>query len=95
MNTKLNALAQIERTEKHYKLAFFSAVFIEAVLLAGLLFLVNLHDHTQRLLLIGFVGGYSIVVLAIVALGAHVSRVGLRVIRAVESGSDENNRGIR
>ena len=91
-NARLNALAQIERTEKHYKMAFFGAVAIEAVLMAALLLLVNPHDKVQLLLLAGFIGSYSIIVLAIVALGAHVSRVGLKVIRAVEASGPAENR---
>ena len=91
-NARFNALAQIEKTERHYKLAFFGAVAIEGILLAALLLLVNRHDKVQLLLLAGFIGSYSIIVLAIVALGAHGSRVGLRVIRAVEANGLVDNR---
>jgi hypothetical protein len=45
--------------------------------------LTNVQDRTQLLLLVGFVGSYTIVVLALVALGVHVSRVGQRIVRAV------------
>ena len=55
----------------------------EAVMLAALLYAVDRHDRTHLLLLIGFVGSYSIVILAIVALGAHVSRIGQRILKAV------------
>jgi hypothetical protein len=81
------ALADIERTERHYKLAFFGAVVTEAVLIGVLVYAADLSNRTHLLLLAGFLGSYSIVVLAIVALGAHVSRVGQRVLRAIESGS--------
>jgi hypothetical protein len=37
-------------------------------------------------MIIGFVGSYSIAVLAIVALAAHVSRIGQRILRAIELG---------
>lgn len=80
-----NVLAQIERTQRHYKLAFLGAVLVEAALLTAFMLLVNLKERTQALLLIGFVGSYSLVVLAIVALGAHVSKIGLRIVRAIES----------
>lgn len=80
-----NVLAQIERTQRHYKLAFLGAALVEMALLIAFLLLVNLKDRTQALLLIGFVGSYSLVVLAIVALGAHVSKIGLRIVRAIES----------
>ena len=80
-----NVLAQIERTQRHYKLTFLGAVLVEAALLTTFMLLVNLKDRTQALLLIGFVGSYSLVVLAIVALGAHVSKIGLRIVKAIEN----------
>lgn len=89
MMTNTSVLAQIERTERQYKLAFLAAVAVEAVLLAALLLGLNLKDRTHLMLLIGFVGSYSIVVLAIVALGLHVSKVGQRIIRAIEAGSKQ------
>jgi hypothetical protein len=76
-------MLEIERTEQRYKLAFFAAVLLEGALLAGLLLLTNLKDRTQALLLLGFVGSYSIIVLALLALGAHVTRVGQRILRAL------------
>jgi hypothetical protein len=74
---------EIERTERHYKMAFFAAVAFEAALLGALLLLTNVQDRTQLLLLAGFVGSYTIIVLALVALGVHVSRVGQRIVRAI------------
>jgi hypothetical protein len=90
MNTQksdpiLNALSQIERTQRHYKFAFLGALLVEVALLTGLMLMVNLKDRTHALLLVGFVGSYSVIALAIVALGAHVSKVGLRIIRAIEA----------
>jgi hypothetical protein len=78
------ALASIERTEQWYKFAFFGACLAEVLLLAVLLLVANLRDPTHLLLLAGFVGGYSIVVLAIVALGIHVSRMTQRILRALD-----------
>lgn len=88
MNPKESApqarvMEEIERTERRYKLAFLSAVATEAALLAALLLLTNLKDRTQVLLLVGFVGSYTIVVLALAALGVHVSRVGQRILRGI------------
>lgn len=82
-----DAMQEIERTERQYKIAFFGAVCVEAALLAGLLLLVNLKDPIQRLLLVGFVGSYTIIVLALMALGVHVNRVGQRIVRAIEVAS--------
>ena len=82
-DAQARAMQEIERTERQYKMAFFAAVGIEAALLGALLLLTNIEDRTQLLLLVGFVGSYTIVVLALVALGVHVSRVGQRIVRAI------------
>ena len=87
-DARLNALAQIERTERQYRMAFFGALAVEAALLGGLLSLANFNDRVHVLLIVGFVGSYSLVLLALIALGVHVTRVGLKIVRAVETGSD-------
>lgn len=78
-----NALHDIDRMAKYFRIAIFGGCAVEAALLAGLLLLMDFRNHTHWLLFIGFVGSYSIVILAIVALGAHVSRVGQRILRAL------------
>jgi hypothetical protein len=82
---RFGALAAIERTERMYRLAFAGACVVEALLLGGLLLLADLRDRSHVLLLLGFVGTYSICVLAIAALGAHGSRLAQRVLRAIEA----------
>ena len=83
------ALDRIARTERHYRLAFFGAAALEAVFLAGYLLLLGAAEPAARPVLVAIllatVAGYSIVVLGMVALGAHVNRATLRVIRAVEA----------
>jgi len=81
---RARALAAVEKAEKVYKGAFFGALAVEAALLAALLLLVDLRDPLHKMVAVGFVGSYSIVLLAIVALGAHVSRIGQRILRAIE-----------
>lgn len=78
------ALARIERGERNFKLAFFAAVAFEALFLALFLLLADFKDRTHLLLLVATVGGYTVVVLGLVALGAHVSRGVARVLKAVE-----------
>ena len=46
-------------------------------------------DPTHLMLLIGYVGSYSIVLTALVALGVHVSRVGQRIVKALEVASEK------
>ena len=78
------ALARIERGERNFKLAFFAAVVFEALFLAAFLLAADFSNRTHLLLLIATVGGYTVVVLGLFTLGAHVSRSAARVLRAVE-----------
>ena len=78
------ALAQIDRSERNYKLAFFGAAILESMFIVGFLLLANLNDRLHVLLLIATVSSYSIVVLGLVALGAHVNRSIGRVLKAME-----------
>ncbi len=78
------ALARIERGERNFKLAFFAAVVFEALFLVAFLLAADFSNRTHLLLLIATVGGYTVVVLGLFALGAHVSRGVGRVLKAVE-----------
>jgi len=80
-----DVLARIERTERNYKLAFFSAVALEALFLMTFLFVADLSNRTHVLLLLGTVMTYSILALGLVALGAHVNRATLRVLQAIDA----------
>jgi len=77
-------LARIDRSERNFKLAFCAAGAVEALFLITFLLMADLHNRMHLLLLIATVGSYSIVVLGLVALGAHVNRGILRVLKAIE-----------
>lgn len=77
-------LARINRSERNFKLAFFAAVAVEALFLVTFLLAADLSNRMHLLLLIATVGSYSIVVLGLVALGAHMNRGVLRILKAVE-----------
>jgi hypothetical protein len=85
-NPSHDALKEIERAERNYKLAFYAAFITEAIMLVSMMLLMNLNDKLHLLLFIGFVGSYSIIIVALFVLGAHVSRVGQRIIRAINVG---------
>lgn len=78
------ALAAMERTERNFKIALYGTGALEVAVLAALLLATDFSDRTHVMLLAGFVGSYSLIVLAVIALGVHVSRVGRRVLRALE-----------
>ncbi len=79
-----DALERIDRAERRYKLAFAAAVGIEALMLPAYLVLADLSNRTHVLLLIATVATYTILALGLVALGAHVNRNTLRILRAVQ-----------
>jgi hypothetical protein len=78
------ALDRIERSERHFKMAFFGAAVVEAFFLLGFLLLADLSDRTHVLLLLATVAVYSVLALGLVALGSHINRNTLRVLKAVE-----------
>jgi hypothetical protein len=84
-DARRRALARIERHERNYRLAFFGAVLLEALFLAAFLLLADFRDRAHLLLLISTVAVYTIVALGLLALGAHVNRNTLRVLKAVEA----------
>ena len=66
------------------RLAVLGAVAMEGLLMLVAILKLDWSDRTHVLLFIFAVLGYSIVALGLVALGAHVSRVGARVVAALE-----------
>jgi hypothetical protein len=83
--TVAGVLERMDRQARLGKLALAGALAVEALLLVLVLMLADWNDGGQRLLVIVGVLGYSIVVLGLVALAAHVSRVGARIVAALDS----------
>ena len=80
-----SALERIERSERNYRAAFYGAVALETLFLVAFLLLGDLKENrTHLLLFMATVASYTIVALAIVALGAHVNRNTLRLLKAIE-----------
>jgi predicted neutral ceramidase superfamily lipid hydrolase len=77
-------LDRIQRSESHYKRAFFAGAIVEASFLVGFMLLADLSDRTHVLLLIAAVAIYTILALGLVALGAYINRSTLRILKAVE-----------
>lgn len=77
-------LAGIERSERNYKLAFMIAAVWEALFLLAFILAADFSNRLHLLLLIATVGSYSIVVIGLVALGAHINRGVLRILKAIE-----------
>ncbi len=78
------AIARVERTERNFKLAFIGAGLVESAFIVSFILMADLSNRLHLLLLISTVSCYSIVVLGLVALGAHFNRGIARVLKAVE-----------
>jgi hypothetical protein len=79
------ALIRINRSERNFKLSFFAAALVEVLFVVSFLLLADLTNRVHLLLLISTVSCYSIVVLGLFALGAHINRSALRVLTAIET----------
>ena len=84
-DVRKSALDKIQQAEKHFRMAILGAAVFEALFLLTMLMTADLKDRTHLLLLISTVGAYTLVVLGLVVLGAHVNRAVLRVLRSVET----------
>jgi hypothetical protein len=85
-NVRTAALARIDRSERNFKLAFFAAAVIESAFVVSFLVLADFSNRLHLLLLISTVSCYSIIVLGLVALGAHINRGIARVLKGMEIG---------
>jgi hypothetical protein len=83
-SVRVAALARIDRSERNFKLAFIGAGLVETAFIVSFLMLADLSNRLHLLLLISTVSCYSIVVLGLFALGAHINRGTARLLKAVE-----------
>lgn len=81
---RATALKRINRSERNFKLAFFAAIVIESAFVISFLLLADFSNRLHVLLLIATVSSYTIVVLGLVALGAHINRSVLRLMKAID-----------
>ena len=73
----------MDRDAQRVRLAVLAAAVIEGLFLVIALLKIDWSNDTHVLLFVFTVVGYTIVLLGLVALGAHVSRVGARVVAAL------------
>lgn len=81
---RVAALERIDRSERNFKLAFFGALIVETAFIVSFVLLADLSNRLHLLLLVSTVSCYSIVVLGLVALGAHINRGIARMLKAIE-----------
>jgi hypothetical protein len=81
---RVNTLNQIERNERNYKLAFGGAALVELAFLVAFVILADFSDRLHILLLLATIALYTIVAFGLLAVGLHINRNTLRVLKAIE-----------
>ena len=76
---------RMEQQAQTVRLAVLGAAGIEALMLGIAITLIDWKDRTHVLLLVFSVLGYTIVLLGLAALGAHVSRASNRIVAVLET----------
>ena len=79
-----SVLAQMDRDAQRVRLAVIGAAMIEGLLMVIAILKLDWKNGTQVLIFVFSVLGYTIIALGLAALGAHVSRVGARVVAALD-----------
>jgi Na+/citrate or Na+/malate symporter len=77
-------LTRMERADRMMRLAIFAGAAVELVLFAIAIYMVDWHNRVETLLFVFSVLSYTIIVLGMVALAAHVSRCVGRVLAAMD-----------
>lgn len=84
-NVRMGILDRMERDERLVRHSIIGAALLEALLFVAAFRLLDFGDPLHKILFIFFTLSYTIVVLGLIALGAHVSRTVGRVLVAVEA----------
>jgi len=74
----------MDQHAQRVRLAVIGAAMVEGLLMLVALLKIDWKNDTQVLLFVFSVLGYTIVALGLAALGAHMSRVGARVVAALD-----------
>jgi hypothetical protein len=79
-----SVLDRLERHTRNVRLALFGAATAEALLIGIAIVKLDFSNRFEVIVFVLFVLTYSIVGLGLMALGAHMSRIGDRVLAALE-----------
>jgi hypothetical protein len=78
------ALDRLERANRRVTMLIIAAATFEFILLALVLITIDFQDATHRVMFLLAVLTYTTLAFGLVAVGAHVSRVGERLLNALE-----------
>ena len=83
---RANALKQMDTARRNFLAAFYGAVIFEGLFTLGILWFADWKNPLHMLILCCTGVIYMPVILGLVALGAHVNRVVLRVLARLDEG---------
>lgn len=82
---RAGVLDKMEAANRRVALLVILAALVEAIIIAGALFLTNWKDPLHRLVLVVSTGTWTLLAVGFSVLGAHVTRVGSRVVASLLS----------
>jgi hypothetical protein len=81
---RTSVLTRRERAERNMRLGIYGAALTELLLFVVAFRLVDMSNRLERLVFVLSILSYTIIVLGLVALGAHVTRTVGRLLAAVD-----------
>lgn len=84
-----SVLDQMERADRNRRIAIFGAAAVELLLFMVAFLMVDWSNRFERLVFVLAVLSYTIMVLGLAALGAHVTRSSGRILAALDDGAAE------
>jgi hypothetical protein len=82
---RAGALNRMERSDRTVKFALLGALLVEGILIWSALSIIDWNDRLHRLVFILFMLSYMVMVLGMIALGAHVSRGFARLLAVLDA----------
>ena len=81
---RIEAMERIQRSERKFKLVLLAAAAWEALFLGAFVLAADFHNRMHVLLLLATIGSYTLLMLGLFALGEHINRGILRVLKAIQ-----------
>ena len=92
-NIRMGILDRMERDERLVRYSIIGGALLEALLFVVAFRLLDFGNPLHKILFIFFTLSYTIVVLGLIALGAHISRTVGRVLVAIEAATPSSGAG--
>ena len=82
-DVRTQVLDSMERSDRNFRLAFYGAAAAELALIVIAFAMIDWSNRTERIIFVLSVLTYTIIVLGLAALGAHVTKTAARLAAAL------------